>query len=70
MYSETKFTPVPYITRQYDINLGNTKYNGRVNLEEPENPDLVIDTNLNNVEKSMEILITFLQNKYKINFKK
>jgi adenylyl-sulfate kinase len=38
--------------------------------EEPENPDLVIDTNLNNVEKSMEILITFLQNKYKINFKK
>jgi hypothetical protein len=39
MYSETKFTPVPYITRQNDIISGNTQFNGRVNLEEPENPD-------------------------------
>ena len=34
--------------------------------EEPENPDLLIDTNLNNVEQSAQILIDFLQKKYKI----
>ena len=37
--------------------------------EEPDNPDLLIDTNLNGVEKSLQILIDFLQNKYKINLK-
>ncbi len=39
MFSETKFAPVPYITRQNDIISGNTPFNGRVNLEEPENPN-------------------------------
>lgn len=39
MSSEMKFTPVPYTIRQNNIISGNTHYNGRVNLEEPENPD-------------------------------
>jgi hypothetical protein len=39
MSSEMKFTPDPYTTRQNKIISGNTHYNGRVNLEEPENPD-------------------------------
>ena len=34
--------------------------------EEPENPDLLIDTNLNNEEQSAHMLIDFLQKKYKI----
>jgi len=37
--------------------------------EEPENPDLLIDTSLNNIQQSIEILINFLQEKYKINLK-
>lgn len=39
MSSEAKFTPVPYTVRQNQILTGNTPYNGRINLEEPENPD-------------------------------
>ena len=37
--------------------------------EEPDDPDLLIDTNLNDADKSLKILINFLQNKYKINLK-
>jgi len=37
MSSNMKFTPDPYITRQNQIITGDTQYNGRVNLEEPEN---------------------------------
>lgn len=35
--------------------------------EEPENPDLLIDTCLNNTQQSAEKLINFLQKKYNIN---
>ena len=37
MSSNMKFTPDPYTTRQNQIITGETQYNGRVNLEEPEN---------------------------------
>ena len=37
MTSKMKFTPDPYTTRQNQIITGDTHYNGRVNLEEPEN---------------------------------
>jgi len=39
MSSELKYKPTPYQIRQSMILDGNTQYNGRVNLEEPENPD-------------------------------
>jgi|TARA_B110000091_G_C13718614_1_gene433770 hypothetical protein len=39
MSSEMKYNPVSYLNRQASILDGNTHYNGRVNLEEPENPD-------------------------------
>jgi hypothetical protein len=39
MSSQMKYTPDPYTNRQNDIITNNTPYNGRVNLEEPENPD-------------------------------
>ncbi len=39
MSSEAKFTPVSYTVRQNQILTGNTPCNGRINLEEPENPD-------------------------------
>jgi len=34
-----KFTPDPYVSRQNSILSGESEYNGRVNLEEPENPN-------------------------------
>jgi len=37
--------------------------------EEPENPDLLIDTNLKTIEQSVQILKEFLQKKYKIYLK-
>ena len=37
--------------------------------EEPENPDLFIDTNLNTIEQSVQILKEFLQKKYDIYLK-
>ena len=37
--------------------------------EEPENPDLFIDTNLNTIEQCAQILKEFLQKKYKIYLK-
>ena len=37
MSSNMKFTPDPYTTRQNQIITGETQYNGRMNLEEPEN---------------------------------
>ncbi len=39
MSSNPNFRPAPYIKRQIDIITNDTPYNGRVNLEEPENPD-------------------------------
>ena len=35
--------------------------------EEPKNPDLVIDTNLINIEQSVQMLIEFIKKKYNIN---
>ena len=37
--------------------------------EEPENPDLLIDTNLKTIKQSVQILKEFLQKKYKIYLK-
>ena len=37
--------------------------------EEPENPNLLIDTNLKTIEQSVQILKEFLQKKYKIYLK-
>ena len=37
--------------------------------EEPEKPDLLIDTNLKTIEQSVQILKEFLQKKYKIYLK-
>ena len=34
--------------------------------EEPENPDLMIDTNVNNAKQAAQILIKFLQKKYSL----
>lgn len=39
MFSNSTFRPAPYVKRQVDILSNETPYNGRVNLEEPENPD-------------------------------
>jgi len=39
MSSQMKYKPVPYVERQINIITNNTPYNGRVNIEEPENPD-------------------------------
>ena len=39
MSSQMKHKPVPYVERQINIITNNTAYNGRVNIEEPENPD-------------------------------
>ena len=39
MSSQMKYTPDPYSHRQNQIITNSTPYNGRVNLEEPENPD-------------------------------
>jgi hypothetical protein len=39
MSSQMKYTPDPYTNRQNQIITNTTPYNGRVNLEEPENPD-------------------------------
>ena len=39
MSSQMKYTPDPYTNRQIQIITNTTPYNGRVNLEEPENPD-------------------------------
>ena len=37
--------------------------------EEPENPDLMIDASINNAKQTTQILVEFLQTKYKINLK-
>ena len=39
MSSNSQLTPDPYLVRQHNIITNQTPYNGRVNLEEPENPD-------------------------------
>ena len=39
MSSQSQLTPDPYLVRQHNIINYETRYNGRVNLEEPENPD-------------------------------
>lgn len=39
MSSQMKYKPVPYVERQINIINNTTPYNGRVNIEEPENPD-------------------------------
>ena len=39
MISNSQLKPDPYLERQYKIITNQTPYNGRVNLEEPENPD-------------------------------
>lgn len=39
MSSQSQLTPDPYLVRQHNIINYETPYNGRVNLEEPENPD-------------------------------
>ena len=39
MSSQMKYNPVPYVERQLNIMNNTTPYNGRVNIEEPENPN-------------------------------
>ena len=39
MSSQMKYKPVPYVERQINIITNNTPYNGRVNIEKPENSD-------------------------------
>ena len=39
MSEQMKYNPIPYLNREKNILRNNTKFNGRVNLEEPEDPD-------------------------------